>query len=393
MIRRYGAHFVITGKGNVIKNGIISVNGEGVITEISQPTTNIHEVAGMEFHSGVLVPGFVNAHCHLELSHLKGKIRQHTGLPGFIFEIINLRESSIEEIKKAAQRADTTMYHNGIVAVGDIQNTNHSFETKASSKINYHNFIEIFTSNPAFIQERYETGLQLEQELKQLGLSSSIVPHAPYSVTPKMFELIKKHAIGNSNPISIHNQECSSENKLYINQTGELHDSFVKMGVNFSAIPITGKNSLESVMIQMAKNIKTILVHNTFSTSEDIEKAEEYFEEVYWCLCPNANLYIESQLPKIDSFELKKVCIGTDSLASNHNLSILDELKTINQNFPHIPLEKTITWATFNGAEALDMQDTLGSFEVGKKPGINLIKNFDLKNFKLKPDSFVKRLS
>lgn len=392
MIRKYGAHYVITGKGDVIKNGIISMNEEGEITEISQPLSNIQEVAGMEFHSGVLVPGFVNAHCHLELSHLKGKIRQHTGLSGFIFEIIQQRESTVEEIKKAAKKADTIMYNNGIVAVGDILNTNHSFETKVTSRINYHNFIEIFSSNPALVSERYDAGLLLEQELHQLGFSSSIVPHAPYSVTPKMFELIKQHAIANNKTISIHNQECSSENDLYINQTGELHDSFIKMGVNFSAIPMTGKNSLESVMVQMPNTIKTMLVHNTYSSIEDIEKAEEYFEELFWCLCPNANLYIENQLPKIDSFIDKKVCIGTDSLASNHQLSILEELKTISKHFPQIPFEKTISWATFNGAEALNMNEKLGSFEVGKKPGINLIKNFDLKNFKLRAESIVKKL-
>jgi cytosine/adenosine deaminase-related metal-dependent hydrolase len=394
MNRKLSAHYIITGNGKPIKNGIVTLDDSGKVLEVSQTNQNLQEISGLEFYSGVLVPGFVNAHCHLELSHLKGKIRKRTGLPGFVSQINQTWQAEESEILEAEKKADNYMLHNGIVAVGDISNTSHSFKIKSASKLSYHTFLEVFNTNPDLVTKKFESALELEKELKNYGLSSSIVPHAPYSVTPEMFELIKNHSLSHQKSISIHNQECSSENELYRSKSGELFDVFTKFGVDFSALPLTGKNSLESIMIQMPASIKTILVHNTYSTEADIDKANNYFDDLYWCMCPNANLYIENNLPNISLFYGKnqKICMGTDSLASNHQLSILEELKIISQNFTDIPVNELIKWATLNGAEALGLNQKFGSIEPDKTPGINLIKKFDLQNFRLKPDSELKRL-
>ena len=123
-----------------------------------------------------------------------------------------------------------------------------------------------------------------------------------------------------------------------------------------------------------------ILVHNTFTKQEDIDYVNQNKPKirlVSFCLCPNANLYIENTLPPVDML-IKNNCnivVGTDSLASNHQLSILEELKTISKIFPGISTETLLQWATINGAKALQMEKSLGSFEKGKKPGIVLIEN------------------
>ena len=394
MNRKLAAHYIVTGKGDVLKNGIITINDSGEIVELTQSNKNLQEISGLEFYSGVIVPGFVNTHCHLELSHLKGKIRENTGLPGFVSQINQIRQSNENEIINAAKKADLQMWHNGIVAVGDISNTNHSFTIKLQSKIAYHTFLEIFSTNPALASKKVESALELQNELNTNKLSSSIVPHAPYSVTLAMFDAIKNLDYG-SVPIStIHNQECFSENELYQSKSGKLYDVFTNLGVDFGALPKTGKNSLESIMEQMPKQINTILVHNTFTNAQDIEKAEMYFEKLFWCMCPNANLYIENKLPNIDLFRIKNqsICIGTDSLASNHQLSVFEELKTIAKNYPKISFEELIEWGTRNGAEALGLDNKLGTIAPFKIPGINLIRKFDLQNFKLKPESELKRL-
>ncbi|HQV66448.1 MAG TPA: amidohydrolase family protein, partial [Saprospiraceae bacterium] len=94
--------------------------------------------------------------------------------------------------------------------------------------------------------------------------------------------------------------------------------------------------------------------------------------QIFWATCPNANLYIENKLPDYQIFRDAdaKVTIGTDSLTSNWQLSIWEEIKTIRKYQSYIPLEELLTWATINGAEALSYEDRLGSFEVGKTPGI-----------------------
>jgi cytosine/adenosine deaminase-related metal-dependent hydrolase len=115
---------------------------------------------------------------------------------------------------------------------------------------------------------------------------------------------------------------------------------------------------------------------------------------LFWCLCPNSNLYIENRIPPLNLLidEGCEIVIGTDSLASNSNLSILEELKTLQFNFPDIPVEDLLYWATMNGAKALKEEKRFGSIERGKKPGLLLLENVDLQNMKLLPESFVTRL-
>jgi cytosine/adenosine deaminase-related metal-dependent hydrolase len=100
-------------------------------------------------------------------------------------------------------------------------------------------------------------------------------------------------------------------------------------------------------------------------------------KKIAWCFCPNANLYISDQLPAIDLFIKNdaEIVLGTDSLASNHQLSILEEIKTIARNFPDISKDQLLRWATINGAKALQMENLLGSFEKGKQPGVILCEN------------------
>jgi cytosine/adenosine deaminase-related metal-dependent hydrolase len=126
----------------------------------------------------------------------------------------------------------------------------------------------------------------------------------------------------------------------------------------------------------------------------EIIKAVRKRGMLYWCLCPNSNLYIENHLPPVDLM-IKEECelvIGTDSLASNNRLSILEELKTLQKACPRVSLEDLIIWATLNGAEALGEEEHFGTIGPGKKPGLLLLQDMDLVNMKLLPESSVKRL-
>jgi len=391
MNRKISAHYIFPINSAPIKNGIIELDDQGKIIRIIDPGKEQKERAGVEFYSGILVPGFINTHCHIELSHLKAKLPEHTGLHGFISQISKTRIADDKIIQKAIQKADWEMQKNGIVAVGDISNTKHSIAIKKGSKITYHSFIELFSLNPERAKAVFETGKELQNEFRNNKLSASIVPHTPYSVSSKLFSKIMDK---NTEIISMHNQESAAENELFISKSGKIFDSLFQMGVDFSHFKATGKKSLESVIHHFPKKNKNLLVHNTFSDKDDITLANKYLNDVYWSFCPNANLYIENRLPDIPLFyKLKQNCtIGTDSLASNHQLSVLDELKTIQKEYPQIPLTELFKWATLNGAKALGLSRILGSFEIGKKPGINLIKQINFEKLMLKPESVVKVL-
>lgn len=119
-----------------------------------------------------------------------------------------------------------------------------------------------------------------------------------------------------------------------------------------------------------------ILVHNTFTAEEDIvfalDHAKEHLSGIHFCICANANLYIENRMPPIDRLIKNKaeIVLGTDSYSSNWQLSIASEIRTIRKELPEIPLQLMLQWATINGARALERDDVLGSFEPEKKPGI-----------------------
>jgi cytosine/adenosine deaminase-related metal-dependent hydrolase len=394
-MRKISADYVFPISSAPIANGVITINDEGVIVEVSE-NEEITNREGIEFYKGVICPGFINTHCHLELSHMRAQIPEGKGMTGFIKEIISKRNLfSEDEIQQAIVTAENEMIQNGIVAVGDISNNSSTFLQKAKKNIYYHTFIEVFDLNPERANEVFETARKLSKQLLtfDLKLSNSIIPHAPYTVSDNLFEMIANEALKNNSILSIHNQESKAEDELFISKTGAIVESFTQMGINMDFIKKTGRSSLQSTFTKLPRNQKKILVHNTFTLKEDIQFVTHYSlpNTTYWCTCPNANNYIEGRLPNykifVDADAL--LTIGTDSLASNWSLSVLDELKTITQHEPQLPLQTLLLWATKNGADFLGRTD-LGTLEKGKKPGINWLQNIE--NLKITSETVVTRL-
>jgi len=329
--------------------------------------------AQIEKHEGIICPGFVNAHCHVELSYLYQHIQQKTGFTGFASELMSKRFAfSQEEIEKSIIEAEEKMWNNGIVAVGDISNNNSSFGKKAGSKMHYHTFIELISFNPDSAEKVFAAGKELQEKL--VNQSGTLAPHAPYSVSAALMKKTAE-ACPENKPLTIHNQESSSENEFFVSGTGNVLDLYKNLNIDIPYFQASGKSSLQTYLKNLPANRNLILVHNTFTTVEDIKFAEDYSHKIYWCLCPNANLFIENSLPDVKLFTSGncKMVIGTDSLASNHSLSIVDELNTLIHHFSWLETGDLLKWATSNGAKALNMEDKAGGFIKGKNAGLNLI--------------------
>ncbi len=396
-MRKIAATYIYPLNRPPIKNGILTCAPDGTIVNISGSNDKFTEQSGVEFYSGILVPGFVNAHCHLELSHLKGKIGEKTGIGDFIGKINELRNQETEDKEKAIQVADRKMWAAGISAVGDISNSTLAIGTKKNSKIKYHTFIESFGFHPSRAERAFDYAQFMQVQFKQNHLTNSIVPHSPYSVSQALFEKIMENAIIEKSILTIHNQESESESEFYMNGTGAITNHLSNnLGIDISHWQPTGKSSLISILDYLPAENQLLLVHNTFTTKEDLEelKKNRAVENTYFVLCPNSNLYIENQLPPVSLFRVENlnICLGTDSLASNRELSVLSEIITLQLQFPELKIDELLLWACFNGAKALKLEDTFGSFEIGKKPGINLITGIDFKTMKLTDHSKVKRL-
>ncbi|RYG28352.1 MAG: amidohydrolase, partial [Chitinophagaceae bacterium] len=323
-----------------------------------------HADEDAEYFPGILCPGLINAHCHTELSHLKGKIPKHTGLVDFVQQVLKLRAQSEEARQEAINNAEEEMFRNGIVAVGDICNTADTVEMKSSNALKWRNFIEASGFVEATSRKRLDEAIAVKKKFTEAFL----VPHASYSVSQTMFELIAERK---EKFVSIHNQESVEEDNFYQRASGDFLKLYANLGIDISSFQPKGKSSFHYWIEYFSPDQNIISVHNTFINSSDVKLAKYRNMKVWFCVCAGANLYIENTLPPLKLLREHecKIVLGTDSYASNDSLSISMEMKLIQENFHDIPLTEILRWATVNGAEALDFPE-LGSFDKGKHPGI-----------------------
>jgi len=360
-----------------IKQGVLQISNFGEVIKIYKNRSDVPQDK-LEIFEGVLCPGFVNAHCHLELSHLLGKAEKGKGFLDFIGAIQQRDNYTKIEKQIAIDKAEMQMIANGIVAVGDICNTTDTLFQKQKGNIQYYNFIETFGIHENKIDAVFIHAMDLRNEFRIAGQKATIVPHAPYSVPPKLTEKIANTFDEKDELLTIHMQETKEENQLFENKEGAFFDWLE--GINAS-ITIWENRKKSLAILQELGDKKVLLVHNTFAKKEELTAN-------YYCTCPKANLYIENDLPDYSIFDTDKLCIGTDSLASNDSLSILEEVKIIQEN-SNFDMNTLLKIACKNGAEALGFEQ-LGTFEKGKIPGVNLIKSLD--GVKVTAESFIRAI-
>ena len=387
--RKFKADYLFLGDRLAAPDSVLITTAEGVVCEV---VAGSGAGEGVELFPGLLTPGFVNGHCHLELSHLKGAIPEGTGLVDFLIGVIRRRADAAaaaaaagaaagaglaERIREAIAAGEREMLENGIVAVGDICNTSDTLEFKRTGRLEYRNFMETIGFIEGAAAGRFEAGRLLFDRFETVAPErNSIVAHAPYSVSAALFRLIADfHPPGLQ---TIHNQESGAENEWMLAGKGDFKRLYQELGVDVASFGGTGKRSMESVMGFFQPERPMILVHNVATTKEDL-LAVGLRPDLFFCLCPNANRYIGGTLPDVEMLAAAgcRLVIGTDSLASNHSLSILEELKTLAAAFPKLETQVLLRWATAEGAAALQMTDRLGSFEAGKTPGVLLLGGLD----------------
>lgn len=378
-ISKFSANKIFDGNQWLTEPSVIITDHDGRILDVSNSPNDFDEAQHVE---GVISPGFINCHCHTELSHLKNLIPEHTGLVPFLTQVSTKRFFSKELINESAHAAFDEMYKGGIVGVGDISNTTDSIDAKLFSSMHCYNFIEALGLAPELATERMIVAETVQQQY-QAALpwqQTVVVPHAPYSISSNLFEKINLASAGRT--ISIHNQETEAENLLFETGGGPFLELFSRLKMDYSTLRFTGRRSVFSYLPFLTHPKRIILVHNTFTQEEDIDfiqdHALQHHQHIVICLCPNANLYIENKLPPVEFFMNRglDIVLGTDSYASNHQLNILSEMYTLQKAYK-LPLATLLLWSCANGAAALDMNHLLGSISPGKQPGLVALEYLD----------------
>ncbi len=375
MTRKIASHYLSSRKG-LIRNALVEVADDGKILSLGT-AENIDSLCGVEFYSGILCPGWVNAHCHLELSYLRGAIAEGTGFAGFAREIGRTRGGFTPSQRlAAAEVADAAMRAEGVAAVGDVANDALIMPVKARSAIRYRTFAEAFgltTDSTDSLGEllRYP--------------SASPTPHSTYSLQDALFRRI---CSAGDAPLSIHFLESADEKALY-SGCGSLAEWYGRMGWQCDFLGYGSPAARIAACVPPQRQV--LLVHGCFAQREDIEMLDRHFDRPpFWVLCPESNRYISRLMPPVDLLREAgcRICLGTDSPASATTLSMVEQMRLLGD----VPLEEMLLWATWNGACALGMEDDLGSIEPGKHPGIVLLEGVDMNAMKIGGDTRARRL-
>jgi len=391
--RKLRANLIFNGREFLEPNYVLITTEDGTIVDC-MPAIDAGE--GIETFSGILSPGFINCHCHLELSHLKGLFPEKKGLVDFVLRVVTQQDIPEEEIQEAIYSAESQMIRNGIVAVGDICNNSQTIAQKLKRRLVYHNFIEVSGWNPVIASARMAKAKSLFEDFRELpdgDERTSISPHAAYSVSESLWKMMSGDL--EDRIITVHNQETAWEDELFEKGTGDALRLYNLMKIENPEFKASGRSSFQTILPRLVRAKKIILVHNTFLKPDDLLHLKDNPVKaplINWCLCPNANLYIEDKMPPVELLRSASfnIALGTDSLASNHSLSMLDEIRTIQRFYPEIPSLELLQWVTQNGAIALGLEKRFGNFVQGKRPGINLLENVEGK--KINDSTTVRRI-
>lgn len=394
-MRRIAANYIFPITSDPICNGYVDVSEDGTVIGTGRLT---EETGSTEYYNGILVPGFTNAHCHIELSHLEGKFREATGMSGFIDQINALRESAPKKERQKAMRAQfEKLYKEGVSAMADISNCDESFAMKSEGPMYTRTFVEVFGSEPEDAPTVIADARKLVEKAAAAGLDAAITPHSPYTMSPDLLRMASAEGL-NAGFISYHNQESQEEDDMIGFHRGPLYENYVNR--HLSVAPATGKPAVFHFLDQLQKvhpapfDEHILLIHNTVAREDSIRAAESVLHNCTWVTCPLSNIFIHramADLPLLMSMGVR-IAVGTDSLSSNHVLSMVEEFKCIHSHYPQIPLQTVLTWACLNGAAALGKDSVLGSFEPGKRPGAVLIDAVDFGSMQLTKESTSRRL-
>ena len=378
---RIAASFVYTlDAKEPIRNGYVEYDDDGTVTGVG-PCVDISSEEC--FHDGALVPGFVNAHCHVELSHLHGKFRKGTGMAGFIDQINELRDWAGRDVKSSLVREwMDKMWADGVSAMADISNDDSSFEVKAARPMYTRTFLEVFGSEPHMCEGVMSDVTALNEQADRAGIDAAPTPHSCYTMSPQLLSASAAAGL-EKGWLSYHSQESQEEEDLLISGSGAMYENRKRSGM--STPPVTGESSLKYFLDRLAAakpapyDEHILLVHNVCLGQSDIDSAKKVMNNVYWAICPLSNIFIHNALPPVPLMRENRldIMVGTDSLSSNDDLDMVKELYCLHENFPEVPMDELLRWASLNGARFLSKADVFGTLTPGKKPGIVLIDRLD----------------
>ena len=352
-----------------IRDGLVTTDGQRIVDVGSASPGAICDLGRV-----ALLPGLVNAHIHLELSWLRGRVPPAHKFTDWVKQLVAIRRG-IEriddpEIVAQIRTAITELRESGTVAVGDISNSLASVAPMAEVRLDGIVFHELlgFKERDARLIER---SLEARNAVAASGIRTSIAPHAPYSTSPELFRAIR--AAVNDSPCritSIHLGESPQEVELLASGTGPWRSMLEIIGAWRDDWRVPGCGPVEYLDGLTMIDARTLVIHGVQLEAGALRRLAQIGATLV--TCPRSNQWVGVGVPPIERFYESgvSVAVGTDSLASVADLNLFSELKEMRWLGPGIPAAKILESATLVGARALGLDHELGSLTPGKRAEI-----------------------
>jgi len=364
----YRAKTVVTMEGPPIEDGAVAIAGDRIATvgRFQEVQKNGGEV--IDLGEMVIVPGLINAHCHLDFTSLRGLIAPQRSFADWIRQINGLRrELTDEDYLQSIARGFAEAKRWGTTTIANVESMPALLNQMAAPPIRtwwFAEFIDVQPRVPA--EEMIAQALAAFQNKEGWPGGFGLSPHAPYTASSKLSRLAVETARRRGLLLTAHVAESQEEMEMFRDRRGPLFDLLKTLGRPME--DCGGKTPLAAILDRAQLDERWIVVHLNELEEKDFARLARG-PRFHIAHCPRSARYFKHR-----PFELRRlldlgfnVCLGTDSLASNFSLNLFAEMQTLRDAHPWLAPERLLQMATLNGARALHQEHALGKIRVGFK--------------------------
>ena len=366
----YHAAWVLPIGGQPIHDGWVTVDcGRVAAVGRARPVDGKQEV---DLGRAAVLPGLVNAHTHLELSHLRDRVPPADSFVGWVRRVIAAQRSrsapDAPEILTGIVGAIDEAIRCGTAVVGDISNTLVSFSQLVESPLAavvFHEVIRFNTADPRGVVEKARRAIDTLPVTE--SVRASLAAHAPYSVAPLVFRAIKASVGAQLHArCSVHVSESPEEVEFIRTGTGAWRVLLEELGSWDAAWVAPGGTPVEFLDACGFLDEHVVAVHGVQMTRDDLARLAS--RGVTLVTCPRSNVHTGVGTPPLAEFYQSgvRIAIGTDSLASAPDLNVFGEMAAMRRMAPSVPARRLLDSATRQGARALGFDADFGTIEAGK---------------------------
>ena len=360
------ARYVLPMDQPPIDDGAVVVNG-GDIVAVGK-TSEIraaHTGEVRDLGERALAPGLINAHCHLDYTRLRGEVEWHGSFTAWILQLVAAKQLHPEkEFAGAIPRGLEMLARSGTTTVVNIESFPALIDQIPPTKLRVWWCLELIDLNRAEEAKAVATGALdfiAAHPITRGGFGLS--PHAPYTVSGELYRLSAQYAHARNIPLTTHVGETEEEDDMIRRGTGQMYDYFLRAGREMSDCKRAGPVQLLSEYGVLGPGC--IAAHANCLTPLDIGLLKQTGTHVVHC--PKTHRFFHRSMPFLETMREQgiNVCLGTDSLASNDSLSMLDEMQQLAQVFPRLSAQELLEMTTVNAAKALNQSRKLGRITPG----------------------------